>query len=75
MTALLLQVDPTNLSIVTKLNGDVMQDGNTADMIFSVAEIISFLSKVSPLLSVELSRACRCDFVCVHRASRCCLAL
>ena len=36
--------DPQNLSVKCTLNGEVMQDGNTEKMIFSVAEIISFLS-------------------------------
>ena len=36
--------DPQNLEITLKLNGQVMQDENTADMIFSVARIIEFLS-------------------------------
>ncbi len=40
-----LQVDPSNLSIQTLLNGEVVQDSNTADMTFSVAEIVSFLSQ------------------------------
>ena len=37
--------DPQNLRITLKLNGQVMQDESTADMIFSVARIIEFLSK------------------------------
>lgn len=37
--------DPQNLQITLKLNGEVMQDESTADMIFSVARIIEFLSK------------------------------
>jgi 2,4-didehydro-3-deoxy-L-rhamnonate hydrolase len=36
--------DPQNLSIRCILNGEVMQDGTTSKMIFSVAELISFLS-------------------------------
>jgi len=36
--------DPQNLRITLKLNGQVMQDETTADMIFSVARIIEFLS-------------------------------
>jgi 2,4-didehydro-3-deoxy-L-rhamnonate hydrolase len=36
--------DPQNLQITLKLNGQVMQDESTADMIFSVARIIEFLS-------------------------------
>lgn len=37
--------DPQNLSIKATLNGEVMQEGTTEKMIFSVAEVISFLSK------------------------------
>lgn len=36
--------DPQNLSVKCTLNGEVMQDGNTEKMIFSVAEIVAFLS-------------------------------
>lgn len=36
--------DPHGLGIRTILNGDVVQDWTTGDMIFSVPEIISFLS-------------------------------
>lgn len=36
---------PHKLSIVTKVNDEIRQDGNTADMIFSIEEIISTLSK------------------------------
>ncbi len=32
------------LRLVTRLNGEIVQDGNTADMIFDVAELISTLS-------------------------------
>ena len=42
--------DPQNLNIKTILNGQTMQDHTTADMIFSVAEIISFLSQDTTLL-------------------------
>ena len=36
--------DPQNLSIRCVLNGEVVQDGTTSKMIFSIAELISFLS-------------------------------
>jgi 2,4-didehydro-3-deoxy-L-rhamnonate hydrolase len=36
--------DPQNLRITLKLNGQMMQDESTADMIFEVARIIEFLS-------------------------------
>ncbi|KAJ3337433.1 hypothetical protein HDU93_001073 [Gonapodya sp. JEL0774] len=37
--------DPQNLKISLVLNGKTEQDGNTAQMIFSVKKIVSFLSK------------------------------
>ncbi len=42
--------DPQVLSLCTVLNGQVMQDHTTADMIFSVARLISFLSQNTTLL-------------------------
>ena len=36
--------DPQSLSVKCTLNGEVMQDGTTEKMIFSVAEIVAFLS-------------------------------
>jgi 2-keto-4-pentenoate hydratase/2-oxohepta-3-ene-1,7-dioic acid hydratase in catechol pathway len=37
--------DPQNLYIRAILNGEVVQDGTTSKMIFSVAELVSFLSQ------------------------------
>ena len=37
--------DPQDLSIKLRLNGDVMQDSNTCQMIFGVAELVEFLSR------------------------------
>jgi 2-keto-4-pentenoate hydratase/2-oxohepta-3-ene-1,7-dioic acid hydratase in catechol pathway len=42
--------DPQNLRLSTTLNGTVMQEGTTADMIFSVAELVSFVSEDTTLL-------------------------
>jgi len=42
--------DPQNLAIRTYLNGQVMQDHTTGDMIFTVAQLISFLSQDTSLL-------------------------
>jgi 2-keto-4-pentenoate hydratase/2-oxohepta-3-ene-1,7-dioic acid hydratase in catechol pathway len=36
--------DPNNLRIQSRLNGEVMQDANTADMIFNVRKLVSFIS-------------------------------
>jgi 2-keto-4-pentenoate hydratase/2-oxohepta-3-ene-1,7-dioic acid hydratase in catechol pathway len=41
--------DPQDLAIVTRLNGEVVQQGSTAEMIFSVAQAISFISGVMTL--------------------------
>ena len=37
--------DPQNLFIKLRLNGDVMQDSNTCQMVFGVAELVEFLSR------------------------------
>ncbi len=42
--------DPQRLTIRTRLNGELMQEGSTADMIFPVARLISFLSQDTTLL-------------------------
>ena len=44
------EVDPGALPIRLLLNGKVMQESNTADMIFGVAELIGFLSEQFTLL-------------------------
>jgi 2,4-didehydro-3-deoxy-L-rhamnonate hydrolase len=47
--------DPgTGLRIVTSVNGEIVQDGNTADMIFSVGEILSHLSETMTLYPGDL---------------------
>ncbi|KXS11694.1 fumarylacetoacetate hydrolase family protein [Gonapodya prolifera JEL478] len=42
--------DPQNLRLRCVLNGKTMQDETTGDMIFSVAEIVSFLSRGTTLV-------------------------
>jgi len=42
--------DPQNLKLECRLNGDVMQRASTSDMIFSVAQIISYLSEDTTLV-------------------------
>lgn len=37
--------DPQNLPIKSRLNGTTVQDSSTSEMIFSIAEIISYLSR------------------------------
>ncbi|HKJ96369.1 MAG TPA: fumarylacetoacetate hydrolase family protein [Thermoplasmataceae archaeon] len=41
--------DPQNLSIKTRVNGEVRQNSNTSRMIFSCSRIISYISKYIPL--------------------------
>ena len=41
--------DPQNLAVSTKVNGQVMQDSNTADMIFSLRNIIATVSRYMDL--------------------------
>jgi len=41
--------DPQNLNISTRLNGETVQNSNTKDMIFSVAESIAYISSLMTL--------------------------
>lgn len=41
--------DPTNLRITTSVNGEVRQEGTTADMIFKPFETVSFISRIMTL--------------------------
>jgi 2-keto-4-pentenoate hydratase/2-oxohepta-3-ene-1,7-dioic acid hydratase in catechol pathway len=43
--------DPNRLKIRTLVNGEVMQDWTTGDMIFDVPELVSFLSQGTTLLA------------------------
>jgi 2-keto-4-pentenoate hydratase/2-oxohepta-3-ene-1,7-dioic acid hydratase in catechol pathway len=42
-------LDPTDLRITTRVNGDIRQDSRTSHMVFSVAEIIEFISRYMTL--------------------------
>jgi 2,4-diketo-3-deoxy-L-fuconate hydrolase len=46
--------DPQNLQITLKLNGQVMQNESTADMIFGIARIVEFLSSYVQLWPGDL---------------------
>ena len=41
--------DPQQLRVQCRIDGETLQDGTTGDMIFSVAEIIAYLSQVTAL--------------------------
>ncbi len=43
-------LDPGALRVVTRLDGEVVQDGNTADMVHGVAALVSHASKAFTLL-------------------------
>ncbi len=47
---LVMDIDPGNLKIQTRLNGTVMQQATTSDMIFDVPTIVSYLSRQMTLL-------------------------
>ena len=44
------ELDPSDLEIRTELDGEVVQDGHTAQLVFTVGEIIEFVSAVMTLL-------------------------
>ena len=46
--------DPQNLAVSLSVNGEVQQSSNTADMIFSVAEIVSYTSRFMELLPGDI---------------------
>ena len=47
--------DPRDgLRIITCVNGEIMQDGNTADMIFSVGDVLAYLSETMTLYPGDL---------------------
>ena len=46
--------DPQNLSLSLSLNGETVQHSNTSDMIFGVAEIVSYMSQFMTLLPGDI---------------------
>ena len=47
-------VDPRDLNVRLELNGDVMQDATTADLLFDIAALVSGASQTMPLLPGDL---------------------
>jgi len=41
--------DPQSLRVACRVNGETLQDGTTADMIFSVAELVAYVSSLVTL--------------------------
>jgi 2-keto-4-pentenoate hydratase/2-oxohepta-3-ene-1,7-dioic acid hydratase in catechol pathway len=48
------ELDPTNLEVTTRVNGDVKQHGRTADMAFSVAYLIRYIAGIMTLYPGDL---------------------
>jgi 2-keto-4-pentenoate hydratase/2-oxohepta-3-ene-1,7-dioic acid hydratase in catechol pathway len=47
-------LNPENLNIETRLNGKVVQSGNTIDLLFNVPQLISFISRYMTLMPGDL---------------------
>lgn len=47
-------LDPTNVNVTTRLNGEVKQNGNTRDMAFDVAFLIRYISAIMTLCPGDL---------------------
>ena len=47
-------IDPVNVVVQTRLNGEVKQKGNTADMAFPVAFLIRYISEIMTLCPGDL---------------------
>ncbi len=47
-------IDPSNATVQTRLNGEVKQKGNTADMAFPVAFLIRYISEIMTLYPGDL---------------------
>jgi len=48
------ELDPQNLSLETYLNGELKQRTSTSDLIFSIPELVSFISHVMTLLPGDI---------------------
>ncbi len=46
--------DPHHLRLWLKLNGNIMQDGNTDDLIFNIPQLISYISQFMTLLPGDI---------------------
>ena len=48
------EFDPTNATVITRVNGEVKQKGNTRDMAFDVAFLIRYISEIMTLYPGDL---------------------
>ncbi len=46
--------DPDDVAIACTLNGELVQEGRTSDLIFSIPQVIAYLSNLLPLLPGDL---------------------
>ena len=46
--------DPHNLRLWLKLNGEIVQDGNTNDLIFKIPFLVSYLSQFMSLMPGDI---------------------
>ena len=46
--------DPHQLAIGLSINGEVMQDSNTRELIFKIPELIEYISSITPLLPGDM---------------------
>jgi 2-keto-4-pentenoate hydratase/2-oxohepta-3-ene-1,7-dioic acid hydratase in catechol pathway len=47
-------LDPTDTTVITRVNGEVKQQGNTRDMAFSVAYLIRYIADIMTLYPGDL---------------------
>ena len=47
-------VDPHNLRLWLKLNGETIQDSNTSDFIFDIPKVVSYISQFMTLLPGDI---------------------
>ena len=51
---IITDLDPTNVAVTTRVNGEVKQNGNTRDMAFPVSLLITYISSIMTLYPGDL---------------------
>ena len=46
--------DPTDMTLITRINGEIRQQSNTGDMVFSVANLVSYISTFITLMPGDM---------------------
>jgi 2-keto-4-pentenoate hydratase/2-oxohepta-3-ene-1,7-dioic acid hydratase in catechol pathway len=46
--------DPANMTLTTRINGEVRQQGNTGDLVFSAAQLVSYITSFITLLPGDM---------------------